>query len=222
MLAPLSSIAGYTHFLYLSAGARIMKIIKTDEDIYQCNKQATHLVSVATVWIPRRRSHFFLVSKATGNVYPVPRRARSQVTGSGAEAKKDHTIQRPWYVVATNPRPASTAFAHAAHPANAVARIDNLEFLSDVIPQVHAIKQTRETKPAKSKKQATTMTGQTTLNVLLKTKPDRVSATPEAETDGKPEQPQKSSNPKDKGKGREAEQPESPRVADEDEDVIME
>jgi hypothetical protein len=29
-----------------------MKIIKTDDDIYQCNKQATHLVSVATVRTP--------------------------------------------------------------------------------------------------------------------------------------------------------------------------
>lgn len=35
--------------------------------------------------------------------------------------------------------------------ASAVARIDNLEFLSDVIPQRLAVKEPRETKPAKSR-----------------------------------------------------------------------
>jgi hypothetical protein len=43
----------------LNAGARIMKIIKTDDDIYQCNKQATHLVSVATVRTAFSNSNLF-------------------------------------------------------------------------------------------------------------------------------------------------------------------
>jgi hypothetical protein len=101
-----------------------------------------------------------------------------------------------------------------------VARIDNLEFLSDVIPQVQTVKQTRETKPAKSKKkQATTEAGQTTLNAMLKAKPDRVSVTPEAESDGESDHQQKSLKSKDKGK--EVEQPESPRTESEDEDMMI-
>lgn len=52
-----------------------------------------------------------------------------------------------------------------------MARIDNLEFLSDVIPQVVAAKQPRETKAAKSKKKqstAATEAGQPTLGALFK------------------------------------------------------
>ncbi|KAA8901438.1 histone-fold-containing protein [Sphaerosporella brunnea] len=167
--------------------ARIMKIIKTDDDIYQCNKQAAHLVSIATEMF-------------------IQYLAEQGVKSLAAERKQRKTIQYK-------------------DLANAVARIDKLEFLTDVIPQVHAVKPIRETKPAKSKKKqqgtvAITEAGQTTLSAMLKTKePDRVSATPEVESDGEPEHRDQQ---KDKGKGKEVERPESPRTASEDEDVIME
>lgn len=51
-LSPPASVLSMTRLNHVSnipIGSRIMKIIKTDEDIYQCNKQATHLVQVATV-----------------------------------------------------------------------------------------------------------------------------------------------------------------------------
>jgi hypothetical protein len=133
---------------------------------------------------------------------------------SASKGKPSNTkisVRRHTFTPATG-----TPLAYTVRSANAVARIDNLEFLSDVIPQVHAVKQTRETKPAKSKKQATTEAGQTTLNAMLKAKPDCVSATPEAESDHEQE------SLKSKDKGKEVERPQSPRTASEDEDVIME
>lgn len=98
--------------------------------------------------------------------------------------------------------------------ANAVARIDNLEFLSDVVPQTVAVKQTRETKAAKSKKKtAVAETGQTTLSTLMKPKQaavDRVEATPEPELD------EGASSQKGKGKAEET----GVEISD-DEDVVM-
>jgi hypothetical protein len=98
--------------------------------------------------------------------------------------------------------------------ANAVSRIDNLEFLSDVVPQTVAVKQTRETKLAKSKKKtATAETGQRTLSALMKPKQaeaDQVEATPEPESD------EVAPSQKEKGKGRDAGVESS-----DDEDVVM-
>jgi len=96
--------------------------------------------------------------------------------------------------------------------ANAVARIDNLEFLSDVVPQTVAVKQTRETKSAKSKKKAATVEmGQRKLSALMKPKDAavaRVEATPEPESDdGASSQKEMG---KDTGVGR-----------SDDEDVVM-
>ncbi|KAI5799588.1 hypothetical protein FPQ18DRAFT_319696 [Pyronema domesticum] len=116
--------------------SRIMKIIKTDEDIYQCNKQATHLVQVATEMFIQYLSE-------------------QGVRSLAAERKQRKTVQYKDF-------------------ANAVARIDNLEFLSDVIPQqLAAPKQTteREPKTGKSKKKDSTTTGgQKTLSSMLKPK----------------------------------------------------
>lgn len=93
----------------------------------------------------------------------------------------------------------TVAYGSRVVAANAVARIDNLEFLSDVIPQTVAVKQTRETKLAKSKKKtATAETGQGTLSALVRPKQaeaDRVEATPEPESD------EAASSRKEKGKG---------------------
>ena len=47
--------------------------------------------------------------------------------------------------------------------ANAVTRIDNLEFLADVVPPTTTTKQPRETKAAKSQKKQTGEAGQLTL-----------------------------------------------------------
>ena len=93
-----------------------------------------------------------------------------------------------------------------------MARIDNLEFLSDVVPQTVAVKQTRETKSAKSKKKAATVEmGQRKLSALMKPKDAavaRVEATPEPESDdGASSQKEMG---KDTGVGR-----------SDDEDVVM-
>lgn len=67
-----------------------------------------------------------------------------------------------------------------------MSRIDSLEFLSDVIPQVTVTKQFRVTKSTKLKpKQATSEIGQLTLNDLLKlqTGPDAVMLHPELRAD---------------------------------------
>lgn len=63
-----------------------------------------------------------------------------------------------------------------------MARIDNLEFLSDVIPQVLATKQPRETKPVRSKKKqsaAAAGAGQSTLGALFKLQ--TAAATPQSD-----------------------------------------
>jgi len=105
--------------------ARIKKIIKADDDIYQCNKQATFLVSVATEMF-------------------VQYLAEQGVKALAAERKQRKTVQYK-------------------DLANAVTRIDNLEFLADVVPPTTTVKQPRETKAAKSQKKQTGEAGQLTL-----------------------------------------------------------
>ncbi|KAI5809335.1 hypothetical protein BZA77DRAFT_328835 [Pyronema omphalodes] len=182
--------------------SRIMKIIKTDEDIYQCNKQATHLVQVATEMFIQYLSE-------------------QGVRSLAAERKQRKTVQYKDF-------------------ANAVARIDNLEFLSDVIPQqLAAQKQTteKETKAGKSKKKdSATIGGQKTLSSMLKPKAvaeekekERDPASDDDDTDG--EEKQGSGKGKEKqisGQGKEKETEDDsdgfePLKAseDEDEDVVM-
>lgn len=154
-----------------------MKVLKTDEDVYQVNKAATHLVSVAAVWastrvrvssalmpVDRKCSRSTWLSRASSLSPPSASNARLCSTGTWVRA------------------PACTFGLLVTYgtAASAVARTDNLEFLSDVIPQVVVARQTRETKTARSKK-STTEAGQRKLTELMNPKPARVSPTPEPE-----------------------------------------
>ncbi|KAF8241548.1 hypothetical protein K440DRAFT_678678 [Wilcoxina mikolae CBS 423.85] len=84
---------------------RIVKIIKIDNDVYQCNKQARYLISVATEMFIQ-----FL--------------AEQGVRFLGTEQKQRKTV-------------------HYKDLANAVTRLNNLEFLSDVIPATKRIRDTK-------------------------------------------------------------------------------
>ncbi|KAF8534563.1 hypothetical protein BDD12DRAFT_407593 [Trichophaea hybrida] len=75
---------------------RMVKIIKIDEDVYQCNKQARYLICVSTEMFIQ-----FLVEQG--------------VRFLGTEQTQRKTV-------------------HYKDLANAVTKLNNLEFLSDVIP----------------------------------------------------------------------------------------
>jgi len=121
--------------------ARIKKIIKADDDIYQCNKQATFLVSVATEMF-------------------VQYLAEQGVKALAAERKQRKTVQ---YKDLGSLVAAHCKATLLTSKANAVTRIDNLEFLADVVPPTTTVKQPRETKAAKSQKKQTGEAGQLTL-----------------------------------------------------------
>jgi DNA-directed RNA polymerase I subunit RPA43 len=67
--------------------------------------------------------------------------------------------------------------------AHAVSRIDNLEFLADVVPPMHTLKPARETKLAKSKRKAIGEIGQTTLSGHILAKANRDPKDPDRRAD---------------------------------------
>lgn len=79
-----------------------------------------------------------------GNVHPVSRRTRPQRGQIREKAAQEHPIQRPRLVVGWIRFISTTA--DSTRVATAVSRIDNLEFLADVIPKTTTYKQFKEKK----------------------------------------------------------------------------
>jgi DNA-directed RNA polymerase I subunit RPA43 len=137
----------------------VKKIIAMDEDIAQCSNSAAFAISVATVRV-RMIVVVILWLTKVGDFHPVLNRASIQCCQIRAQTSKKHCIQRYGW-----------AFLSRTHclncwpsQATAVSRIDNLEFLADVIPKTTTYKQFKEKKARdEAEAAAAAHPGQTTL-----------------------------------------------------------
>ena len=151
--------------------ARVKRILQLDEDINQCSNNAAFVITVATVCLTPlcdyldggRQSYVYRKCLfATLRNRRITLLNRKESLGGTYSTKILVRFFRP-----SN----SVVIADKRYKANAVARIDNLEFLSDVIPRTQTYgqymeKKNREYKETKSREAARTRAienGQTTL-----------------------------------------------------------
>lgn len=147
--------------------ARVKRIIMSDEDIQTCSTNAAFLISIATVGLDLIPIiHIFVLIVLTLN----------------QEMFVRYLTEQAHIVVRSEKKPRRAV--HYKDLAAAVARVDNLEFLNDIIPRTVQYKDIKEKKP----RQPTTIkltTGQTTLD-KRQSNAD-AEAEPEAEAEADPE-----------------------------------
>ncbi|KAI4278581.1 MAG: hypothetical protein LQ337_000913 [Flavoplaca oasis] len=123
--------------------ARVKRILALDEDINQCSNNGAFVLTVATEMFIR-----YLAEQAL-NVVKSERKPRRNIQ------YKDLGISLPGM---------DHQLSLMIPIANAVARIDNLEFLTDVIPKTTTFREYKEKKSKFTKVNASLSTGQTTLD----------------------------------------------------------
>ncbi|KAF7158316.1 hypothetical protein CNMCM5623_003085 [Aspergillus felis] len=124
---------------------RIKKIIHLDEDIVQCSGNATFVVAKAT--------ELFIqyLAQQGHNVVKSERKPRKVI---------QYKDLGPSRIIALENEQITDEY----DTATAVSRIDNLEFLADVIPKTTTYKQFKEKKAKEASKDAAFEKGQRTLN----------------------------------------------------------
>ncbi|KAI9874417.1 MAG: hypothetical protein M1830_009769 [Pleopsidium flavum] len=122
--------------------SRVKRILQLDEDISQCSNNAAFVITVATEMFVR-----YLAEQAH-NVVKSERKPRKNIQYKDLGMFLDCVVSR----------------FRANLKANAVARIDNLEFLSDVIPRTQTYKQYKEKKAKEAVNGGSIEPGQMTLD----------------------------------------------------------
>ncbi|KAH0541304.1 hypothetical protein FGG08_004228 [Glutinoglossum americanum] len=125
--------------------ARVKRIIHLDEDVVTCSTNAAFVVTVATEMFVQ------YLAEQGHNVVKSERKPRRNIQ------YKDLGMDSP-----TRTYPSQELIC-PVRQANAVSRIDNLEFLSDVIPRTIPYKQYKEKKSKEAANGDAVETGQPTL-----------------------------------------------------------
>lgn len=115
--------------------ARVKKIIATDPDVSACSNNAAFVITVATEMFLQH-----LVEQSY-NIVKSERKPRRNIQYRDVGTCKRYPKQRRG--IRTGPGGAETDRS-LSHTANAVARVENLEFLADVVPKTMTMKQFKQ------------------------------------------------------------------------------
>lgn len=115
--------------------ARVKKIIATDPDVSACSNNAAFVITVATEMFLQH-----LVEQSY-NIVKSERKPRRNIQYRDVGTYKRYPKQRR----GNKTGPDGTETDHSfLHTANAVARVENLEFLADVVPKTMTMKQFKQ------------------------------------------------------------------------------